>query len=87
MASLSWPNGKRVAVLVSVLLETWAEGTNPSYFPRTTALKPATPDLPAKQWSEYGAEEGVWRILSILQKCGVPATVFSSAIAANSTPS
>ena len=86
MTSLSWPNGKRVAVLVSVLLETWAEGKNPSYFPRTTALKPGTPDLPAKQWSEYGAEEGVWRILSILEKCGVPATVFSSAIAAELYP-
>jgi hypothetical protein len=36
----TWPHGNRTAVLVSVLFETWREGHAPSYFPRTTPLKP-----------------------------------------------
>ena len=33
---LVWPHGNRIAVVCSVLLETWSEGKSPSYFPRTT---------------------------------------------------
>jgi peptidoglycan/xylan/chitin deacetylase (PgdA/CDA1 family) len=84
--TVSWPDGKRVAVLTSVLLETWAEGTSPTYFPRTTPLKPGTPDLPGRQWSQYGGEEGVWRILGILERTGVPATVFANALSAETYP-
>ena len=86
MQKIEWPNGKRVAVLVSVLLETWAEGTSPTYFPRTTPLKPGTPDLPGRQWSQYGGEEGVWRIVSILGRTGIPATVFANALSAETYP-
>ena len=85
-AILAWPGGKRVAVLVSVLLETWAEGRSPTYFPRTTPLKPGTPDLPGRQWSQYGGVEGVWRILGILARAGVPATVYANALSAESYP-
>ncbi|HYC44181.1 MAG TPA: polysaccharide deacetylase family protein [Burkholderiales bacterium] len=83
---LEWPNGKRVAVLVSVLLETWAEGRSPTYFPRTTPLKAGTPDLPGHQWSQYGGAEGVWRIVSILDRAGVRGTVFANALSAEKHP-
>ena len=36
--SLSWPGGKPIAVLVSILFETWSDGKGPSYFQRTTPL-------------------------------------------------
>ncbi len=85
-AMISWPNGKRVAVLVGVLLETWAEGKSPTYFPRTTPLKPGAIDLPGRQWSQFGGEEGVWRILDVLQRAGVPATVFANALSAATYP-
>ena len=84
--TISWPDGKRVAVLMSVLLETWSEGRSPSYFPRTTALQPGEIDLPARQWSQYGAEEGIWRILGVLDRSGVRATVFSNALSAELHP-
>jgi peptidoglycan/xylan/chitin deacetylase (PgdA/CDA1 family) len=82
----AWPDGKRVAVLVSVLLESWTEGTAPTYFPRTTPLKAGVADLPGRQWSQYGAEEGVWRLLGILRRAGVPATVFANALSAETHP-
>lgn len=85
-SNVAWPDAKRVAVVVSVLLETWAEGKSPTYFPRTTPLKPGTADLPGREWSQYGAEEGVWRILGILERTGVPATVFANALSAERYP-
>ena len=86
MTSAAFPNGKRVAVVVSVLLETWAEGTSPTYFPRTTPLKAGTPDLPGREWSQFGAEEGVWRLLGVLKRTGLRATVFSNALSAELYP-
>src|SRR4029077_635403 len=61
--NVSWPGGKPIAVLVSILFETWSDGKAPSYFPRTTPLKPGTVDRGAIQWAQYGGNEGLWRIL------------------------
>lgn len=83
---IEWPQGKRVAVVVSVLLETWAEGKSPTYFPRTTPLKPGTPDLPGREWSSFGGEEGVWRLVGLLERAGVPGTVFANALSAETHP-
>ena len=47
MPAFAWPEGRRVAVIVSVLLETWSEGKAPSYFPRTTPNKPGFRISPA----------------------------------------
>jgi peptidoglycan/xylan/chitin deacetylase (PgdA/CDA1 family) len=85
-SNIEWPDGKRVAIVVSVLLETWAGGTSPTYFPRTTPLKAGTVDLPGHNWSEYGAQEGVWRLLGILERTGVPASVFANALSAETYP-
>lgn len=74
----AWPGGKRIAVLVSILFETWSEGKGPSYFPRTTPLKPGTVDRGAIQWGEFGGKEGLWRILRTLDRHRVPATVHAS---------
>jgi allantoinase len=76
--SVSWPGGKRIAVLVSILFETWSDGKGPSYFPRTTPLKPGTVDRGAIQWAQYGGNEGLWRILRTLDRHSVPATIFCS---------
>ena len=84
--ALSWPDGKRIAVLVSVLFESWAEGKAPSYFPRTSPLKPGTVDYGAIQWGQYAGNEGVWRIMRILEQCGVPATFFCSGRSAELYP-
>lgn len=81
-----WPNGARVAVIVSVLLESWSEGKHPAYFPRTTPLKPGTPDVSASRWSEYGGNEGIWRLTAILKDRGVPGTVFANALSAERYP-
>jgi len=82
----AWPEGKRIAVAVGVLFETWAEGKSPNYFPRNTTLKPDTIDYGGVRWAQYAGNEGIWRILRILEQCGVPATVFCSARSAEVYP-
>ena len=76
--SASWPNGKRTAVLVSVLFESWSEGRSPSYFPRTTPLKAGATDYGGLQWAEYAGREGIWRLTRVLQQYDAHAKVFCS---------
>ena len=70
----SWPGGKRVAVVVTSPFETWAEGTAPQYTVHATNLKPGQVDYAGRKWAEYGGNVGVWRIVSLLDRCGIPGT-------------
>jgi allantoinase len=76
---LAWPNGKKVAVSVTVMFETWSEGHAPTYSVQTTHLKPGTVDHASKAWSTYGGRVGVWRIIRMLDRLQIPATFFTSA--------
>jgi len=76
---LAWPNGKKNAVSVTVMFETWSEGHAPSYSVQTTHLKPGTVDHASKAWSTYGGRVGVWRIIRMLDRLQIPATFFTSA--------
>jgi peptidoglycan/xylan/chitin deacetylase (PgdA/CDA1 family) len=81
-----WPNDKRIAIIVSVLFESWSEGKHPAYFPRTTPLKPGVPDVSASRWSEYGGNEGIWRLAAALSERGIAASVFCNALSAERYP-
>jgi peptidoglycan/xylan/chitin deacetylase (PgdA/CDA1 family) len=70
----SWPNGKRLAVAVTSPFETWAEGTAPQYTVHATNLRPGQVDHAGRKWADYGGKVGVWRILRLLDRCGVPGT-------------
>lgn len=83
---LRWPNGKRIAVALTVMFETWSEGTAPTYSVQATHLKPGTPDLAGHAWSTYGGRVGVWRILRTLERWQMPATFFTNARCAEIYP-
>ncbi len=82
----SWPHGKRVAVLISLLLESWGEGKSPSYFTRTTPLKGGAVDHAGVQWSTYGGKEGIWRLIRTLDSCHMRGAVFCNALSAELYP-
>lgn len=86
MPSAAFPEGKRIAVLTSVLLESWSEGKSPTYFTRTTPLKPGMVDHAGIEWSEFGGREGIWRILRVLERARVKATIFTNALSAERFP-
>ncbi|MSP46079.1 MAG: hypothetical protein EXQ83_09510 [Xanthobacteraceae bacterium] len=77
--TLTWPNGKKVAVSVTVMFETWPDDSAPNYSVQTTHLKKGTVDHAAKAWSTYGGRVGVWRLMRTFERLGVPATFFVNA--------
>ena len=83
---IAWPNGARVAVLISVLLESWSPGKGPGYFPRTSVVPPGSTDHGAVQWGEFGGKEGIWRLLRLLERHAIPATVCCSGRSAELYP-
>lgn len=74
-----WPNGKRVAVALTVMFETWSENAAPTYSVQASALRPGTTDYAGHAWATYGGRVGVWRILQALDRWGIPATFFTNA--------
>jgi peptidoglycan/xylan/chitin deacetylase (PgdA/CDA1 family) len=84
-ANAFWPNGARIAVTASLMLE--AGGQN---LFRSDALFGPMPegymDLPTNSWFEYGAVEGVPRLLDLFDKHGVKATSFMVGTAVEKHP-
>jgi peptidoglycan/xylan/chitin deacetylase (PgdA/CDA1 family) len=80
-----WPNGARIAVTASLMLE--AGGQN---LKRSDALYGPMPegflDLPTNTWFEYGAVEGIPRLLDLFDRHGVKATSFMVGTAARNHP-
>lgn len=75
----AWPNGARIAVAVTCLLENWSGDKGPPFSVQTTSLKPGTHDRAAMTWGTYGGRAGVWRLLRILDANKVPATFVANA--------
>ncbi len=69
-----WPNGKRIAVTVTVMLETWSEGKAPPYSVQASQVKPGTIDLAGIAWGSYGGKVGVYRIINLLTAHGITGT-------------
>jgi len=74
--SLHLPAGKRLAVWVIVNVEEWDINET---MPRTVLTPPAggspMPDIPNWAWHEYGNRVGFWRMLGVIDRCTIPATL------------
>ena len=77
-----WPEGRGLAVSVSVMLEGWSDGAAPGVGPMGNVLKPGTTDLQALSWAAYGANAGAWRLLDVLAARGVRAVSYVSGVLA-----
>ncbi|NQU72211.1 MAG: polysaccharide deacetylase [Rhodospirillales bacterium] len=78
---LKWPNGARIAVMLTLNLEYWdlVKDTDAPYYPGGPSILPDPlpgniADLPNYSWREYGQRVGIWRLMDIFDKAGVPAT-------------
>lgn len=84
---LSWPNGKRVALIITFNLETWdlVKDTDQPYYAGGPPILPATlpgniPDYPNYTWREYGQRIGIWRLYEALDQAGVKASCTTNAV-------
>jgi allantoinase len=75
----AWPNGKRIAVALTVMFETWPDGKWPPYSAQRWQPKPGVIDHQSITFGQYGGKSGIWRILHILEECRMPATFCASA--------
>ena len=81
-----WPEGRPLAISVSVMLEGWSDNAAPGIGPMGNPLKPGVLDMQARSWAEYGPKAGAWRLLDILYRKKVSAVVYVSGILAERYP-
>lgn len=84
--AIRWPSGKRLLVLVNVVLEGWSEQGAPGIGPMGNPLRPGVRDTQAVSWAEYGPRCGMPRLLRILDEAQVRATVLTSGVIAERYP-
>ncbi|MBI0537872.1 polysaccharide deacetylase [Roseomonas sp. KE2513] len=82
----AWPEGARVAVMVTIMFETWPEGMAPPYSPMASALREGVTDRQGISWAEYGGRTGIWRLGEMLDRAGIKATVATNARAVERYP-
>lgn len=82
-----WPGDKRVALILTINLETWdlVKDTDRPYYAGGPALLPNTlagriPDYPNYSWREYGQRVGVWRLFDLFDDLEVPASCTANAV-------
>lgn len=78
MASQSacWPDGARLAVSITLQFEAGGQPISGAPGPITEPILPGFPDLGQNSFYEYGAREGVPRLLDLLDGHGVKGTWF-----------
>ncbi|MDG6905243.1 MAG: polysaccharide deacetylase family protein [Nitrososphaerota archaeon] len=78
---IKWPNGERVAVIITLNMEYWnpvlIDGNIP--YPAGPNIIPlpiprGMPDFVNYTWREYGQRVGVWRVINTLDKYGLRAS-------------
>lgn len=84
---LVWPNGARVALVMTFNLETWdlTKPTKEKYYAGGPAVLPDvlagdTPDFPNYTWREYGQRVGIWRLFDLFDEMGVKASCTTNAV-------
>ena len=78
---LKWPGGARVALIMTLNLEYWdlIKETDEPYYPGGPSILPDplpgnVADLPNYTWREYGQRVGIWRLMDIFDRAGLPAS-------------
>lgn len=76
---LKWPNGARIAMILTPNLEYWdhTKDTEKPFYPGgpsiiTDVMPGNVYDNPNWTWREYGHRVGIWRIFEIAENAGIP---------------
>ena len=80
-----WPQGRQVAVVCNVAFEAWSDGRAPGVGPMGNVLPAGVFDSNALMWGHYGAARGIDRLLRVLDRSRVRASVMVSGVLAERT--
>ncbi len=90
---LRWPDGKRVALILTLNLETWdlvKDSVEPYYAGGPPILPDAlpanVPDYPNFTWREYGQRVGIWRLFDLFDEMGVKPSCTTNAVTCERRP-
>jgi peptidoglycan/xylan/chitin deacetylase (PgdA/CDA1 family) len=81
-----WPGGRHVAAVVNVAYEAWSDGHAPGIGPMGNPLPHGAFDTNARSWGDYGRDCGIHRLLHILDRAKVTASIMVSGILAERYP-
>jgi allantoinase len=80
----AWPNGARIAVHLVINVEYFEPGVPAtSANPKFAGIKP---DVYNHSWRDYGPRIGIWRMMRVLDKHGIKATVALNALVCEHYP-
>ena len=81
-----WPGGRHVAVIFNVAYEAWSDGKAPGIGPMGNPLPAGAFDTNALSWGNYGSTQGIERLLRILDRTNMRASVMVSGVLAERQP-
>jgi peptidoglycan/xylan/chitin deacetylase (PgdA/CDA1 family) len=81
-----WPEGKKLALMVGVAYEAWSDGKVPGVGPMGNPLPAGHVDTNALAWAEYGTNRGIDRLLHVLERNRVRATVMINGVLCERAP-
>jgi peptidoglycan/xylan/chitin deacetylase (PgdA/CDA1 family) len=85
-ADFRWPGGRHVAVVMNVAYEAWSDGKAPGVGPMGNPLPAGAFDTNALSFGHYGAIRGIERLLRVLDRVGLSASVMVSGVLAERAP-
>ena len=85
-SDLVWPGGCRIAVVFNLAYESWSEGVTSGVGPMGNLLPNGFFDPNADSYGRYNATHGIPRLVSILERHAIPATLMTSGLVAKAYP-
>lgn len=90
---LRWPHGARIVVIFTINIEQWdmTHDSDAPLYPGGPSAVPyelpgTVPDYANSLWREYGQRIGIWRLIDVFDRAGVPATCTINARSALDRP-
>lgn len=83
---LCWPGGRRIAVVFNIAYEMWTQGATSGVGPMGNVLANGIFDPNADSYGRYNANVGTQRLMRIMERHGISATVMTSGMVAAHDP-
>jgi len=85
-SDLCWPDNRQIAVVFNLAWEMWRPGKTSGVGPMGNVLGDGHFDSNADSYGRYNATHGIPRLVSILERHSIPATLMTSGLVAENFP-